>query len=71
MGELKERQLQILRLVAEGCRTKEIAASLHLTDKAASHEIRNILARLGVDSRIAAVVKALKGGEIKLEEINV
>jgi LuxR family transcriptional regulator, maltose regulon positive regulatory protein len=52
------RQLDVLRLVAEGLSDKEIARRLVLSEHTVHRHIANILTRFGVPSRAAAVARA-------------
>ncbi len=70
-AELTDRQLQILRLAGEGRTTKQIAARLHLRDKIVEHDIGGAMASLGVRSRTAVVVKAIKLRLLPLDKIDV
>jgi ATP/maltotriose-dependent transcriptional regulator MalT len=59
---LTQRQVEILRLVARGMSNPEIAARLHLSDHTVKRHIANLLARLGLPSRAAAVAHAATQG---------
>jgi DNA-binding CsgD family transcriptional regulator len=51
---LTERELEVLRLVAEGRTNREIADELFISPKTASVHVSNILAKLGVATRTEA-----------------
>ncbi|MFD0852114.1 response regulator transcription factor, partial [Actinomadura adrarensis] len=55
---LTSRELEVLKLVAEGRNNKEIAATLFISPKTASVHVSNILAKLNVTSRTQAAAKA-------------
>jgi DNA-binding CsgD family transcriptional regulator len=55
---LTERELQVLRLVAEGKTNKAIAAELFLSDKTIERHLSNIFDKLDVRSRAAATAYA-------------
>ncbi|MEM9558510.1 MAG: response regulator transcription factor [Acidobacteriota bacterium] len=55
---LSERELDILRLLADGLPNKAIAARLHLADGTVKNYVTSILAKLGVDDRLQAALKA-------------
>jgi DNA-binding CsgD family transcriptional regulator len=52
---LTPRQLDILRLLAEGLSNVEIAGRLFIAPKTAEHHVAAVLAKLDVPSRQAAV----------------
>ena len=55
---LTTRETEVLRQVSEGRSNVEIAASLYISRKTASVHVSNILAKLGVASRIEAATVA-------------
>jgi non-specific serine/threonine protein kinase len=57
---LTRRELEVLRLVAGGMSNQEIAAGLVLSEHTVHRHIANVLAKLGVSSRAAAVAQAAK-----------
>jgi DNA-binding CsgD family transcriptional regulator len=59
---LTARELEVLRLVAEGRSNSEIAERLFISRKTASVHVSNILAKLGVTSRIQAAAVAHRLG---------
>jgi DNA-binding NarL/FixJ family response regulator len=64
--ELTSRQLDVLRLLAEGRSTAEIATELGLSTTTVRNYIANVLSALGVHTRLQAVVAARKAGLIDL-----
>jgi DNA-binding NarL/FixJ family response regulator len=60
--KLTGRQIEILRLVAQGMSNPEIAARLRLSDHTVKRHVANLLTRLGLPSRAAAVAYAAKQG---------
>lgn len=62
---LTKRQLEVLRLLAEGRSTDEIATKLGLSTATVRNYVANLLLRLGVHSRLQAVVVARKAGLIE------
>jgi two-component system NarL family response regulator len=64
---LTSREIEVLELVAQGFRNKEIAAALGITGETAKVHVKNILAKLEVTDRTAAVTKALKRGIIHMD----
>ena len=59
---LSARQVQVLRLVAEGLGDKEIATRLVLSEHTVHRHVANIYLRLGCSSRAAAVAHASRLG---------
>lgn len=62
LGELTARECEILQLLADGLRNQDVAARLVISPQTAQTHVRNILAKLGVRSRLEAVVFAAKHG---------
>jgi DNA-binding NarL/FixJ family response regulator len=60
--DLTKRQLEVLRLLAEGKSTAQIAAELDLSRTTVRNYIANLLTALGVHSRLQAVVAARNAG---------
>ena len=53
-GGLSRRELEVLRLVAAGRTSHEIAAELFISTRTAEHHIANIYTKIGVSNRAAA-----------------
>ena len=66
--ELTARELEVLRLVAEGLSNKEIAAQLTLSEKTVKNHLSNIFVKLRVNDRTQAILHALRTGLIRLPE---
>jgi two-component system, NarL family, response regulator len=60
--ELSARELEVLALVAEGRRNRDIARVIGRSEETVRVHLKNILAKLGVGSRTEAVAVALKRG---------
>ena len=60
------REIEVLRLVAEGNANKLIAAELSLSEETVKSHVRSILAKLGANDRTHAVAIGLKRGIIGL-----
>jgi LuxR family transcriptional regulator, maltose regulon positive regulatory protein len=58
VGPLTRRELEVLGLVAEGMRDREIAAALTLSEHTVHRHVANIYSKLGCSTRAAAVAKA-------------
>ena len=61
---LTPREVDVLRLVADGNANKEIGARLSLTEETVKSHIRSILSKLGANDRTHAVAIGLKRGII-------
>ena len=64
MPPLTLREEEVLKLMAEGLRNKEIAARLGVTERTATFHVGNVLAKLGADGRVEAIHFARKRGLI-------
>jgi DNA-binding NarL/FixJ family response regulator len=61
-AHLTPREVEVLRLLARGLTNNEIAAELHVSGTTAKWFVKNILQKLGVNDRTAAVTTALDRG---------
>ena len=59
---LTAREVDVLRLVARGLSSKDIAAELAIAPKTARNHIEHIYTKIGASSRVAASVFAMKHG---------
>lgn len=59
---LSKRELQVLRAMAEGQTTAEIARRLFLSENTVKTHVRHILDKLGVKNRAEAVARAVEWG---------
>jgi len=59
---LTDRELNVLRLVANGLSNRGIGAQLHLSETTVKFHVRNIMRKLDATSRAEAVYKATQGG---------
>jgi DNA-binding NarL/FixJ family response regulator len=64
---LTPREIEVLKLVAQGHRNKEIATLLHLSEETVPVHLKNIFAKLKVNERTAAVNVALRRGIVHIE----
>jgi DNA-binding NarL/FixJ family response regulator len=62
LEEMTPRELEVLRLMAEGKTNQEIAESLFITRATAKVHVQHIFRKLGVSDRTQAVVHAFKLG---------
>jgi NarL family two-component system response regulator YdfI len=65
--ELSEREQEVLRAVARGERSKEIALHLGITERTVKAHLASIYNKLGVDSRAAAIAIAAQKGWLEPE----
>jgi predicted ATPase/DNA-binding CsgD family transcriptional regulator len=59
---LTSREIEVLRLIAEGCSNREIADRLYISHRTAMQHVANILGKLDVNSRTAAAAYAHRHG---------
>jgi HD-GYP domain-containing protein (c-di-GMP phosphodiesterase class II) len=57
---LSEREIEVVRLVADGCSNPEIARRLVISRRTAEHHVQNVYTKLGVASRPAVALFALE-----------
>ncbi len=62
LGRLTPREIEVLRLVAQGLSDKESAARLNLSEHTIHRHVGNILTKTGLPSRAAAVAQAARSG---------
>jgi DNA-binding NarL/FixJ family response regulator len=59
---LTSRELEVLRLIAEGMSNKEIARALGTSDRTVKSHVSNVLSKLGVLDRTQAALFAIRAG---------
>lgn len=62
IGQLSQRELEVLKLMVEGHSNPEIAAVLYLSPNTVKTHVRGIMNKLAVDDRVQAAVVALRAG---------
>jgi DNA-binding CsgD family transcriptional regulator len=63
---LTRRELQVMRMLADGLGNKEIAAQLGISDHTAKFHVAQILAKLGANSRAEAVALGIRRGLVPI-----
>jgi DNA-binding NarL/FixJ family response regulator len=61
-AELSDREIEVLKLIANGKDNAQIAADLHISPKTVKNHISNILMKLQIENRIQAAVYAVRSG---------
>jgi DNA-binding NarL/FixJ family response regulator len=61
-AELSQREIDVLKLIANGNDNALIAAELHISPKTVKNHISNILMKLQIENRIQAAVFAVRSG---------
>ena len=59
-GGLSDRELEVLRLVADGCSNPEIGRHLGISRRTAEHHVQHIYDKVGVSTRAAVVLFAIE-----------
>ena len=62
---LTERELEVLKLIVDGCSNAQIAEKLYITVGTVKTHVRNILNKLCADDRTQVAVRALRTGLIQ------
>ena len=62
VAELSDRELEVLKLIANGKDNSEIARDLFISSKTVKNHISNILLKLSIENRIQAAVYAVRSG---------
>jgi DNA-binding CsgD family transcriptional regulator len=63
-GGLSRREIEVLRLVADGLTAGEIATQLFISSRTAEHHVQNIYTKIGVSNRAAATRWAFEHGVV-------
>jgi DNA-binding NarL/FixJ family response regulator len=62
LPELTARELDVLRLLVDGCENNEIGKRLHLSASTVKHYASSMFDKLGVENRVQAAVLAVRLG---------
>ena len=65
--ELTDREVEVLRRIAEGMSNREIGEQLGITENTVKTHVNRLLAKLGVTDRTKALVLALKRGLVHID----
>jgi len=66
---LTERELEVLRLIAQGMSNKEIASKIFVAEWTVRSHVSNVLGKLHLASRTQAALYALRSGLASLEDV--
>lgn len=66
-GGLSRRELEVLRLVADGLTTRVIAERLFISAKTADRHIQNLYTKIGTSNRATATRWAIDHGLLQLD----
>lgn len=69
-SSLSQREINILSLVAEGLRKKEMATQLCISDETAKTHLKNIYQKFGASSKVSAIKIAQGRGYLKTDEMH-
>jgi two-component system, NarL family, response regulator DegU len=64
-ADLTTREVEILRLVAEGKENSQIAGELYISPKTVKNHVANILGKLSIENRVQAAVFAIRTGIVR------
>lgn len=66
VNELTRREVEVLKLIAEGLFNKEIAATLDISERTVKNHVSNIFKKIDVSDRTQAAVFAIKNNLVNL-----
>jgi DNA-binding NarL/FixJ family response regulator len=66
---LTEREMEVLKMAAKGMSNKDIAEALFLSVRTVQAHMRSVFNKLGVGSRLEAVLYGLKRGWFTMEDL--
>lgn len=67
IGELSQREMDVLKLIVRGFSNKEIGSQLHISESTVKNHVNSVLSKLQVRDRTQAVTTALKRGIVALD----
>jgi len=62
---LTPREMEVLRLMAQGCGNKEICQELHLAEITVKKYVQNIIQKMGASDRTHAAIQAVRLGLVE------
>lgn len=65
---LTDRELEVLRLVAQGASNREISTALFISEKTTKNHLTHIFEKIGVSDRTQAALWAVRRGVVTLEK---
>ena len=66
---LTEREVEVVRLLARGLQTKQVARALGVSVKTADHHVQHAYAKIGVSTRAGATLFAMEHGLLAWGEL--
>ena len=66
LNELTRREVEVLKLIAEGLFNKEIASKLDISERTVKNHVSNIFKKIDVSDRTQAAVFAIKNNLVNL-----
>lgn len=63
-GRLAPREIELLSLIGEGRKSKEIAQEMHIASQTVKNHVEHILVKLDATNRPHALMIAIKRGDI-------
>lgn len=66
MKLLTDREKEVFSLLIDGMETKEISDFLFISEKTVRNHISNVIQKLGVKSRVGAVIELVRLGEFNI-----
>lgn len=67
LNDLTSRELEVLRLLAQGMSNRAIAENMSVSERTVHAHLSNIFSKMGVSSRLEAVLLAIRRGWLTLE----
>jgi DNA-binding CsgD family transcriptional regulator len=65
---LSPREVEVLRLLAQGCSNREVGRRLSISPKTAGHHVQHIYAKIGASTRAAAALFAMEHDLLRTPE---